>query len=343
MSARAPLKICLIGDLSDPKDEGMKKAAYKLALILSRDHKVLPLHVKSVFVPNFWQELKRFGPDIILYVGGPSFLSFVIAKATSTYCALNVGRRPKTVLFALHPSLPLVLERASTLFRPDLILAQSYASQSMFRKLGLCTRFLPVGVDTEKFMPVTSLRKTHLRQKYGLKENAFVVLHVGSVRRNRGLEILTRIQMNKGNCVLVIGSTSMPMDRSVLTMLTASGCLVWRRHFAEIEELYQLADLYVFPVVDRLGSIELPLSVMEAMACNLPVILTKFGALPRILEEEEGLVFIDEVNEIPSKIEQVKKDNPTIRTREGVIPYSWESVSRSLVGCFHKLVEEQAQ
>ncbi len=337
------LRICLIGDFSDPKDEGMKKTAYKLALVLSREHRVLPLHVKQLFLPNFWNGLKRFGPEIILYVGGPSIMSFVIAKAASTYCALNFGRRPKTALFALHPSLPLVLDRVSTLFRPDLILAQSFASQSMFRKLGLRTHFLPVGVDTEKFTPISSSRKTYLRKKYGLRETAFIVMHVGSIRRNRGLEILTRIQIDKGNCVLIIGSTSMAMDRSVVTMLTASGCLVWRHHFAEIEELYQLADLYVFPVVDRLGSIELPLSVMEAMACNLPVISTKFGALPRILEEKDGLVFVDEVDEIPSKIERTKNEKTTIRTRERVISYSWENVTRSLVECFRKLVEEQPQ
>lgn len=337
------LKICLIGDFSDPKDEGMKKVAYKLALLLSRSHKVLPLHLKSLFMPNFWRELKRFGPEIVLYVGGPSLLSFVIAKAISTFCVLNFGMRPKTVLFALHPSLPLVFRRASTLFRPDLILAQSYASQSMFRKLGLRTCFLPVGVDTEKFIPIAPLRKIHLRKKYGLRRTAFVILHVGSVRRNRGLEILSRIQMNKGNCVLVIGSTSMPIDRSVHTMLTESGCLVWRRHFAEIEELYQLADLYVFPVVDKLGSIELPLSIMEAMACNLPVISTKFGALPRILkeDEEEGLIYVNEIDEIPSRTEQIKNSELRIRTRERVMQYSWESVTQSLTGCLCRLVGEQ--
>jgi len=135
----------------------------------------------------------------------------------------------------------------------------------------------------------------------------------------------------------------MPIDRSVHTMLTESGCLVWRRHFAEIEELYQLADLYVFPVVDKLGSIELPLSIMEAMACNLPVISTKFGALPRILkeDEEEGLIYVNEIDEIPSRTEQIKNSELRIRTRERVMQYSWESVTQSLTGCLCRLVGEQ--
>lgn len=135
----------------------------------------------------------------------------------------------------------------------------------------------------------------------------------------------------------------MPMDRDVYMKLIASGCLVWRRHFPNIEELYQLADLYAFPVTDILGSIELPMSVMEAMACNLPVILTKFGALPRILEEKEGLVFVNEIEDMPLKIEQIRNGNLTIRTREEVKLYSWENVTQSLIECFCQLVEEQAR
>jgi len=337
------LRICLIGDLSEPTDEGMKKVAHKFALTLSRNHEVLPLHVKSVFLPGFWLRLREFRPEIIFYVGGPSLISFIIARAACIYCALTVGKRPKVVIFALHPLLPFVLEHASTLIQPDLILVQSYHSEKRFRKLRLRTRFLPVGVDTGEFTPVPLFEKTRLRQKYGISQNEFVVLHVGSVRKNRGLEILIRVQKNEGNRVLVIGSTSMPMDNSVRLELIASGCLVWRRHFKEIEELYQLADLYVFPVVDKLGSVELPLSVIEAMACNLPVVLTKFGALPRILEEKEGLVFVNEIDDVPTRIEQIKNEDLIIRTREKITPYSWENVTQSLIECFYQVVEEQTR
>lgn len=335
------LRICLIGNLSGPDDEGMKKASHKFALTLKEDHTVLPLHVRSVFSLSFWRKLKEFRPEVIFYVGGPSFLTFALAAVARIYCKLAADIRPRVVIFALHPLLPSILERASALIQPDFILVQSYRSQNRFRSLGMHTRFLPIGVDLEKFAPVDSSEKMRLRGKYGVSTSEFVVLHVGSVRKNRGLKMLTKVQMKEGNRVLIVGSTSMPMDRVVFTNLISSGCLVWRRHFPDIQELYQLADMYAFPVIDMLGSVEIPLSVLEAMACNLPVVLTKFGALPRILEEEDGLVFVDKADDIPLRIEQIKTEHLMIKTRDRVTQYSWENVTQSLVECFCQLVEEE--
>ncbi len=339
MAGRFP-RICLVGNLSGPKDEAMKKVADKFVLNLAGKHIVLPLHIGGVFSPSFWLRLKRFRPDIIFYVGGPSFFTFLVTTVARTYCWIAVRVRPKVVIFALHPYLPAFFDGLSIALRPDSMLVQSIQSQRRFQKLGMNTRFLPVGVELERFKPVDSSEKVRLRHKYGLKTSEFVVLHVGSVRKNRGLEILERVQMNDQNRVLIIGSTSMPMDRSVFKELTASGCLVWRRHFREIEELYQLADVYVFPVVDALGSIELPLSVVEAMACNLPMILTRFGALPRILDEKEGLIFVDNADDIPLRIEQMKKEGLIARTRETATEFSWINITEELSGCFCQLFEE---
>ena len=63
-----------------------------------------------------------------------------------------------------------------------------------------------------------------------------------------------------------------------------------------IEEVYALSDCYVFPTppMNKINSIEIPLSVLEAMACNLSVITTKFGALPKVFEEGDGLIFVDD-------------------------------------------------
>lgn len=326
-------KICLVSDFSGPTDEGMKKVAYYLAALLSENHEVLPINVKRLFLQSLERRVKEFKPDIVFYVGGPTPLSFIILRAIAAYYSMNnAGKSPKKVLFALHPVIPCsILERLCTFFKPDLILVQSCASERMFKKLGMNTAFLPVGVDLHKFTPVTSSFKKSLRQKYGLPESSFIVLHVGSVRSNRDLKILTRVSGDEGICVLIVASTSMPMDADIAAKLGKSGCVVWRRYFPNIEEVYQLSDLYVFPVVNEYGSIEFPLSVIEAMACNLPVVSTRFGALPRILNEGNGLIFVDNIEEIPLKIRQIKNQRLHVKTRNKVLHLSWGNIHNMLV------------
>ena len=53
-----------------------------------------------------------------------------------------------------------------------------------------------------------------------------------------------------------------------------------------------MADVYYFPVEHEGHCISAPLSVLEAAACGLPVVCTRFSELKQ-LEGEEGFYFID--------------------------------------------------
>jgi glycosyltransferase involved in cell wall biosynthesis len=144
------------------------------------------------------------------------------------------------------------------------------------------------------------------------------------------------------NClVLIIGSTSSPLEKPIFLDLVKNKCIVRRQYIEAIHEIYQLADLYVFPVEERLGSIEVPLSVLEAMASNLPVISTKFCGLPRMFKEGDGLFFVDNRNEIPKLVGDIIDGNIiyNLDTRSKVLPYSWENISRILCQYYQELVD----
>ena len=69
---------------------------------------------------------------------------------------------------------------------------------------------------------------------------------------------------------------------------------------------------------------------MEAMACNLPVITTKFGGLTRLFAKGgDGLLFIETENELFDALEILKNDK-NVRTRDKVLTYSWKNIGIEL-------------
>ncbi len=249
----------------------------------------------------------------------------------------------KLVTSSLHPySLKLlrkpVLKTVIPLIKPDLILAQSYEVEKILNGINCNTEFLPNGVDTERFTPVSAKTKEKLREKYDIDKDKFVILHVGHIRDVRGIKILNRMQKeNKNNQVIIVGSSYFKTDKKLCRDLINSGCLVWKRYFENIEEIYALSDCYVFPTPVG-DSIFMPLSVLEAMSCNLPVISTKFEGLSRTFEDGEGLFFVEKEEDIYERLREVRSEDLKADTRRKVLPYSWENVGRRLDFIYNNLL-----
>lgn len=121
-----------------------------------------------------------------------------------------------------------------------------------------------------------------------------LAVHVGHLRRNRGLEQIIAIKKKLGDQIDLVVQASPYFDPApgLVEELTAVGVHVVRAFVPVVADVYRSADLYLFPAPpDQEGAIELPLSVLEAMACGTPVISTDFGALPEALAGEAGVTF----------------------------------------------------
>jgi glycosyltransferase involved in cell wall biosynthesis len=335
-----------VGEFSGTLDEGMRKVTDYLSKELSKNHETLLLDVRNTFSVDFWSGIKRFRPEIIHYIHGPSIFSFVIAQAIKSRY-----HDAKVVMSAMHPgfygfrgltygpsyAVSSLLKSAVHLLKPDLILTQSQATERMFNNIGCRTCFLPIGVDTTKFSPVSQFTKKRLREENGIDQEKFIILHIGTVGRGRNIRILKKLN-GCGNQVLIVGRTSTRVERRLHQDLLDNGCIVWARYFPRIEEIYALSDCYIFPTVNPIASIESPLSVLEAMSCNLKVVTTRFGALPRIFQEDEGLVFADQDDDMVSRIQEVKNAGK-VNNREKVLPYSWENTIKKLEDIYKQLLQ----
>jgi glycosyltransferase involved in cell wall biosynthesis len=82
----------------------------------------------------------------------------------------------------------------------------------------------------------------------------------------------------------------------------------------------------------------LPLSVLEAMSCNLPVVTTRFGALPRAVESGDGVIFVESRDELVKGVESIQDSHTEVNTRDKVLCYSWENIEVRLEEIYRALV-----
>lgn len=340
------MRICLVADYSAP-DEARKVIAHNLYRELSKNHKVLRADLRGVFTIGFWKIVRDFEPHVLHYIPGASSLSFAITKALRTF---TFSTKSKTVMFSmLHPFhspfhgfyyfFSYLTKWTIPFTKTDLVIVQSSDAEKVFKKIGCNVKFMVCsGVDVNRFVSVSEKRKEELKKKYEIDNEKFVVLHVGSIRKWRNVEILKGIQSYPDIQVVVVGRISTKFEKNVALELEKRDCKIINGYIPEVEELYALSDCYVFPTADPVGSIDLPLSVLEAMSTNLPVITTKFGGLPRIFKEGDGLFFVKGIDETINSLKEIKVGNIKIRTREKVLLYSWENIARELEETYEHLV-----
>lgn len=146
----------------------------------------------------------------------------------------------------------------------------------------------PIGISPRRITS-TSVKRWHHTQ-------APIAVHVGHLRATRGLNKLCEIKRSAGDRieVIVVASPYFEPDPKVVSDLHDAGVVIDRGLIEDIGSVYNSADLYLFtPPAETEGAIELPLSVLEALACKRPVVSTPFGALPEVLHDTPGVKFAD--------------------------------------------------
>ena len=157
--------------------------------------------------------------------------------------------------------------------------------RASFRRLPEIT-IIPNGVDTDQFAPRSP--NFDIRTTYDIPREAPLLITVGRLEREKGVHLTIEAlqELRSQNVHLLIVGKGREISR--LKGLAASAGLSARVHFAgfvghqKLPNLYNAADLFLMPTLRQEGH---PLVLVEAMACGLPIVASRIGGIPSIVDE----------------------------------------------------------
>ncbi len=153
---------------------------------------------------------------------------------------------------------------------------------------------IPNGVDVNLFRPDLD-RRTLTRKMLDLSPETTVLIAVGRLTREKGLHLiiraLTRLRRPDVH-LLIVGQGK---DEARLRRLARQSGLASQVHFTgfiphdELPAYLNAADIFVMPTL----CVEaLPMTILEAMACGLPIVASDIGGIPTAIDHERnGLLF----------------------------------------------------
>ncbi|MBU4444422.1 glycosyltransferase family 4 protein [bacterium] len=327
--------------LTEPYDEGAKCATLNLIDNLKQHYGSIIFSIngddvidyvdfsyslnKLLFNLSFYKKVKSYN-DKVLYIPEASITtgSFIRAGLIKTFT------KSRVTMLSMQPRKYNPVEKLLIKITPKIrVITQSSSGANYLNRMGISTLILPLGVDDNKFNVVDGKSRILLRKMHSIPFDANVILHVGHIRESRNLEWLIKIKQCLPEIkVIIVGSTSTVKDERLYKSLVQNGIITITDYVQNIEEIYKIADYYIFPVINKDAAIETPLSVFEAMACNIPIITTRFGCLPDIFRQDQWFHYVKTSDEVV-KILQTHRIGEC-NNRNKIKLYTWSSIAKQI-------------
>jgi len=239
-------------------------------------------------------------------IGADAVLVFARASAKTAYLAKAVRLFCKRVYFILVQKPESVfIKKLGKGIKKFAFFTTVPEDADEVRSLGCDVYPLSIGINKMKFRPAESVdEKAALRKKYGFEVGIPLVLHVGHLSQGRGLEDF--LQLPKGRFQRLIVASGMFNGDEVEKTLLDDGVTILKEYLPDVSEVYRMADVYLFPTKSAEFVISVPLSVMEALSCGIPVVAYDKVAGIRILKEHtDHLYYVGDASEIEAVTDEI--------------------------------------
>ncbi len=330
--------------LSETPDEGCLKIANSLIKRIKRfspDTKVVSYERKSSQTDAFVASNKMLlTKDIFQTVGkSKENILYVPFPARSWATALRIlilsffAKKKVSVLLTQVTEISFLANVFLSLCKSELIVVSDDTKHMLEKAVNpKRIRKIPMGVDTKKFIPVAKEKSAELKAKYGVPPEKKVVLHVGHLNEGRNVAQLMKLD-KKYQIILVTSTLTKDEQDEALKnkLLSCPNVKLIDDYVPNIEEIYQLADVYFFPVTEQGRCIDVPVSCLEAAACNKPVVTTDFGEM-KAFKGKKGFWFTNSFEE--EKLNRIVDEavncaDPASRT--AVLEYDWSVAVNSIL------------
>lgn len=181
--------------------------------------------------------------------------------------------------------------------------------------------YSPNGLDPTVYLESAPDAGASVRQELGIPLSAPVLLSLSRFIPAKApeaqLDIFRRVLAVRPDCHFILAGSGMSEDAEMGELLRSSGP---DRHVhllgvrSDVAALLASADIFLLP--SRIESF--PLSIMEAMAMELPVVASRVGGIPDLVRDgEDG--FLHEASDLEGMAQSVVRlvDDATLRDRQG--------------------------
>lgn len=217
------------------------------------------------------------------------------------------------------------------------ISCSTYNQRQIEKRYKRAVQVIPHGVATDVFKPAE--RDNGFRKWIGVSESSFVAIGIGRLVKWKGFQTAIEAIAEMENVELVlIGSGG--YEGALKEMCFDLG-VADRVHFVGEVDNYsipyylQQADVYLHPSI---GEEAFGITLLEAMACGLPVLASDRGAIPEVVGTDTGKILSAvEVEQWVTAI-RLLKENDHLRRKMGmnahhriVRNYSWDKCASRLM------------
>lgn len=138
-----------------------------------------------------------------------------------------------------------------------------------------------VGVDIHKFTQATT-DKAAKRRELGIPEDSVLLLSVGELNNNKNHETIIRAIADMNVYYIIAGRGELHKHlENLIDSLKLNNRVKLLGFRSDVKELYEAADMFVFPSF-REG---LSISLMEAMAAGVPVVASRIRGNVDLIED----------------------------------------------------------